>query len=363
MKKKERRFQTLEDIDETLALSSGAKKEKKRSVKRTAYFTEESIRDFLSEYGRLFAIPAVCVLLLLLILILEAAGGTGKAAPQKEDAPVASLSEAVQETEAGTAGNAEETAEAGFAPTEDSRINTTIDEYFAARLAADADELYRLFGRSGDSGKDALVKKLRAQASWIQSYDGITVYVLPGLNEKDKLCIVCYKINFRRTDTPAPGIMYCYLTEQEDGSYVIGENLLKDKVQYVNEQLSKPEVTALQEKVDEELRYALNQDSTLSLIYTSFLNGEIYNETAPDVNAEQEVNLFLTPEDSDLAGGIVIEQETEPAETAAVAIETDPSDSETGSFGTEPDTQAVQTAETAATPEDGSNAEGQEAAS
>ena len=201
-----------------------------------------------------------------------------------------------------------------LAACEDPAINRLFDEYFTARLAADTDTLYRLFGRSGDaSGQEELTSRLRAQASWIQSYDGISVYTMPGLADGDRVCIIRYKINFRRTNTNAPGIMYCYVQAQGDGSYRILENPDSETVKYINQKLEDPDVIAMQEEVNAELRSALSSDSDLALIYTSFLNGEIYNETAPDVNREQEVDLFLNPEDSDLVGGLVLEIDSETA--------------------------------------------------
>ena len=139
---------------------------------------------------------------------------------------------------------------------------------------------------------------------------------MPGLEEDERVCIIRYKINFRRTNTNAAGIMYCYMTRRSDGSWQILENPDSQRVKYLNEKLQDPDVIAMQDEVDSELRSALASDSDLALIYTSFLNGEIYNETAPDVNREQEVDLFLNPEDSDLVGDMVFEIDSESDEAA-----------------------------------------------
>ena len=332
MKKKERKFQSLEDIENSFRTSVRAKKEKKQLGKKTAFPGDLQFADLLEEYGRLLVIPAVSLFLIVLILILQAIwpGEAPQAAVQTPTENTESAApgenageEAAQgsgDTEAASSeedsASAEETEEAepeGPIPCRIPQIEQTVNEYFTARLNADADTLYRLYGRTSDTGKDALIKRLKAQASWIQSYDGIAVYTMPGMDEDSKVCIVTYKINFRRTNTNAPGIMYCYMTKQADGSWQIGENLRSDKVQYIDEKLADAEVVKMQDEVDAQLRSALNSDSTLALIYTSFLNGEIYNETAPDLNAEQEVDFFNNPADSDLVGGLVIENDGEPA--------------------------------------------------
>ena len=333
MKKKERKFQSLEDIENSFRTSVRAKKEKKQLGKKTAFPEDRQLADLLEEYGRLLVIPAVSLILIVLILILQAiwSGETPQAAAQTPAENTESAApgentgeEAAQDsgdTEAASSeedsASAEETEEAepeGPIPCRIPQIEQTVNEYFTARLNADADTLYRLYGRTSDTGKDALIKRLKAQASWIQSYDGIEVYTMPGMDEDSKVCIVTYKINFRRTNTNAPGIMYCYMMKQADGSWQIGENLRSDKVQYIDEKLADAEVVKMQDEVDAQLRSALNSDSTLALIYTSFLNGEIYNETAPDLNAEQEVDFLNNPADSDLVGGLVIENDGETAE-------------------------------------------------
>ena len=318
MKKRERKYQSLEDIEQDLKLSSGAKKAQKKNAKKTAYSGIPQLEELLSEYGRLLAIPAVSVVLILLILILQAFSGTNAngvpATAGTEAAGGRSLASPSSPSEPEE--DAEETAEEepeGPIPCRIPQIEQTVNDYFTARLNADTDTLYRLYGRRSDAGREALTKKLRAQASWIQSYDGIRVYTMPGMDDDSRVCVITYKINFRRTNTNAPGIMYCYMTRQQNGSWQIGENLKNDKVRYIDQKLEDPEVVKMQDEVDTELRNALDADSTLSLIYTSFLNGEIYNETAPDVNTEQEVDFLDNPADSDLVGGLVIENSGEEA--------------------------------------------------
>ena len=371
MKKKERKYQSLEDIEQDLKqklnVSPGADRVRKQNAKKTAYFGNPVLQDFLSEYGRLLVIPAVSVGLILLILILQAflpgTGGGVSASAETEAAGSAAAGTDTPETADAQQANASDTENASQNASQETeepeeaepegpilcripQIEQTVNDYFTARLKADTDTLYRLYGRSGDTGKDELAKKLRAQASWIQSYDGIRVYTMPGMDDDSKVCVITYKINFRRTNTNAPGIMYCYMMKQADGSWQIGENLKNDKVRYIDQKLQDPEVVKMQNEVDAELRNALNSDSTLSLIYTSFLNGEIYNETAPDINTEQEVDFLNNPADSDLAGGLVIENNGEETETSgepAAEGAGEQADGETGSPEAETETAPAAT--------------------
>lgn len=355
MKKRDKKFETLEDIEQQLLKPSGVRKEKKERIRKTAYAQEFSLEYILQEYGRLLVIPAICVVLIVIILIGEAIADRGGSGDGQglATASVAETSSAGTET-SGEEGSGETETEPETDPNklkacEDPGIDTAVNEYFTARLHSDTDTLYRLFGRTEDTGKEQLAQKLQAQASWIQSFDGIRVYTMPGLEEDERVCIIRYKINFRRTNTNAAGIMYCYMTRRSDGSWQILENPDSQRVKYLNEKLQDPDVIAMQDEVDSELRSALASDSDLALIYTSFLNGEIYNETAPDVNREQEVDLFLNPEDSDLVGDMVFEIDSESDEAAGAEniteTETATDSPAEPAADTAPETEAVEVPE------------------
>ena len=276
-------------------------------------YVENPFVEFLRDYSRLLVIPAVVIILIAVIMIAEAVGAGGKGGNEGENGEnavsgTATMSSARISDDASSGEEVSESSseaeDTGFKLNEDTRVERLINDYFYARLNADVDTLYTIFGRTTDTGRDELQKRLDAEKSWIQSYDGITTYVLPGLEDGEKLAVITYKINFRRTDTMAPGIMYCYISVRDDGSLYIEENLLKDKVDYINEQLALPEVEELIDSTDAELKAALDSDSDLALIYTSFNNGEIYKEQDLDVNREQEVDIMFTPEGSDLTGGL-----------------------------------------------------------
>ena len=309
---KHRKFNSLEDIEKNLFQKKKERASKKtlKAKRQTAKYVENPFVEFLRDYSRLLVIPAASVLLIAVIMIAEALGAgapdTGEKGDDMLSETATSSSAMAAESDPGSAAAAslKEAEDTGLKLNEDTRIERLINDYFYARLNADVDSLYTIFGRTADTGRDELQKRLDAERSWIQSYDGITIYVLPGIELDERVAIITYKINFRRTDTMAPGIMYCYISTGDDGSLHIEENLLKDKVDYINEQLSLPEVEELIDSTDAELKAALDSDSDLALIYTSFNNGEIYKEQDLDVNREQEVDIMFTPEGSDLTGGL-----------------------------------------------------------
>lgn len=259
------------------------------------------------EYGRMLMIPLIAVLLMAVILLLDNGNNESNANKGLETESTASQAEQPV-TEAAE--------EDGLPVCEIPEIRMLVSDYFSARLSADTDRLYEIFGRKEDNRKEKLAKLLKTQASWIQSYENIEVYALPGKEQDARLCIITYDIDFRRTDTLAPGIMYSYVQRDADGNYIIAENLRKETRDYINEKLEEEPVVKLRTEINNELQNHLAKDSTLALIYTSFLDGKIYNEADLAAQDEQEVNL-LTPENSDLVGGLQSETDSTDAEDGA----------------------------------------------
>ena len=263
---------------------------------------------------------------------------------------------AEQEASSGETVSEEET---GFKLTEDEGLNQLVRDYFDARLAADTGRIYELFGRSDASPNEAFAEKLEAQASWIQGYQDIEVYSMPGTAENEELCLVTYEIDFRRTDAMAPGIMYFYAEADGSGGYTIAETLMKDRVDYAETALSEEPAKSLIEETDAALKEALDNDSTLALIYTSFMNGAIYDDTSIDVDGEQDVDIFMDPEDS-----ILVDEDTlkDIAEEASEAASIEASEAAGDVYETDAsDTQSVETAAqpSALSPEQGAVAVGE----
>jgi len=214
--------------------------------------------------------------------------------------------ESISEAESIEASIAESEAEAmkhRLLLCDEDSVNETVKNYFALRQAGDAEGLCRLCGMDTENGVDPeLAATLSAQASWVRSFDDIEVYLLPTEDENTRLGVAKYKINFRRVNTKAPGIMYFYLTRAGDGSWQINENLLKETREQIREEFEKSGVQSLIDENTAELKKALEADSDLALMYTSFRNGEIYSDYNLDPDREQQVDLFTNPEDSILLG-------------------------------------------------------------
>ena len=234
---------------------------------------------------------------------------------------VDAAAESIAASEAAAAAAAQsdsaETEQEAFAVNEDEAINSAVKAYFDARLNADTTKIFELFGRQDTSADSDMTDRLKAQASWIQGFQDINVYSIPGISDNEVFCIVTYDIDFRRTDAIAPGVLYCFASKDAEGNVTFTETLMKDKVDFADKALALPSAKELIDDVNSRLKEVLAGDGTLALIYTSFNDGEIYKESEIDINAEQEVNVDFGAEDSVLVGDDVLKDIADEAAQAA----------------------------------------------
>ena len=86
---------------------------------------------------------------------------------------------------------------------------------------------------------------------------------------------VTYDVKFRRVDTLAPGLMWCYVVKNDNGDYIIRENVVGDEADYVANQNQTEDVRLLSTQVNERLKQAVESDSLLAGIYKDLSNGAV----------------------------------------------------------------------------------------
>lgn len=237
-------------------------------------------------------VAVVCIIVVVAVLVSQSLRNDELSAEETDE------SETVVETKAPVVAD----TSIPFTLCKDEEILSLSKSYFDARLSADSSAIYTLFGRSDTSSDDSLQKRLEVQAGWIQAFNDITVYTVPGTTSDELLCLVTYVIDFRRTDAMAPGVMYFFAEKTSDGSYYIAETLPKEKVDYAKAFLSADSASVIINSVDDELSQSLASDSTLALIYTSFLSGDIYTEADLELEQEPDVEVVFDAADSVLVG-------------------------------------------------------------
>jgi len=234
-----------------------------------------------NEDRKIMIIPALIIVLILVIKFLEALG-LGVPLTNKNKIAVSS-------SEMASASDMHEDQDTSLKEYNDDVLEKFFREYFQAKLTADVDTLYRLSGVSNQSEEQQskLKAQLKTQAGYIESYDDIKTYAVPGIGENEKLVFLQYKVRFRRAKTAAPAIMYCYIKVNENNAFELVENKTPEQTKFVYDYIqTHQEVKDLINAVDSQLLEALSSDSRLAVLYDAFQTGRIYKEDQASIDSE-----------------------------------------------------------------------------
>ncbi len=291
----DRELKDLDDVDKALEEKPIEGVIERKRARRIANMRKRQKQAQLHEMLGLLGIPALVVVLIILILILDRN-------PKNLDAqggglPVASSSElehVAGDDESASAGIADGNAGADEDASlvrqyNDEYMTKLFQDYFNARLQGDTDTLYRLTGVTNQTEEQtaSLQKKLKTQAGYIEAYQDIQQYAVDGLEKNTKLVFVTYNVKFRRTDTLAPGIMYCYVKVNDQNSFEIVENMSPEQTKFVNSYITNhSEVQELINATNSRLLEAISSDQRLAVIYDAIQSGRIYTDSQEEIDSE-----------------------------------------------------------------------------
>ena len=278
----EKRPGNLDDVAKLLSKKAEQKIILKKRNQSQRILRHKRNKKEYNEERRILVIPVLIVVLILLIKLLEALGlGGGVSNGKNSPASASNLSSSsdlvdVQEEHALKVYN-------------DDVLQKFFQDYFQAKLAADVDTLYRLSGVTNQSTEQRakLKSQLKTQAGYIESYEDIKTYAVPGIGKNEKLVFVQYKVHFRRAKTLAPAIMYCYIKVNEANSFELVENRTPEQTKFIYAYIQKhQEVKDLINAVDSQLLEALSSDSRLAVLYDAFQTGRIYKEDQASIDSQ-----------------------------------------------------------------------------
>lgn len=232
------------------------------------------------KYGRLLLIPAGILLLILGVLFLD----------MRRDKQAKSVAENRNQV----------TEETVFVPENTLRrneileITDLINTYQAAKLTADADKLYALFGKDPATIDDALRKKLKDEAKMYEYFSADTaVYIADGASAEEFVVYAKMYLKFKKAETPAPMLFSMYVTSQ-DGVYKIvdSDSLSSEQQSRILAMNETPEVQRMYMELKNELSIAVVEDVNLADKYKDFVEGELRflspEKTKESLAAKQE---------------------------------------------------------------------------
>lgn len=143
---------------------------------------------------------------------------------------------------------------------EDSEIVQLIKDYLQAKIDGKVKKLKNLV----TDGSTIDIESIQKKTEFIESYDNIKVYTIPGYGDIDFIAYVYMEVKIASIDTKAPGLdEYC--VKQVDGEYKIVRGEVSDETgAYIEEARQSEEVQALLGKVDKKLNKAMKKDEALA---------------------------------------------------------------------------------------------------
>lgn len=303
--------------------------------------------DDLRENAGIVVIPALIIVLIIVILILDhdstnsaKASGASAGVVLETDAsgnPIEGGATGLEGADgSGTGADAAAAGSIGDTHTvkllNSDVMESFFQKYFTARLEGDVDTIYAMTGVANqtDEQKQVLQDELKTQAGYIEAYQDIQQYCGDGVEPYSHVAFVTYNVKFRRVDTLAPGIMYCYLKVNDQNEFEIVENLTPEEQKLVNEYLTKhQEVQELVTSTNSKLLEAISSDERLAVVYDAFQSGRIYKEDQSVI--DQQVSLIP---DTTEATESTAESSGETVESTVVVDPSTASDTETASTET-----------------------------
>lgn len=174
------------------------------------------------------------------------------------------------------------------------QVNQLISDYFQAKIDQDAERLFAIFGKgTDDAGLENRRAELQNEAVFIDDYQEIVCYTKPGLTDDSYVVYVTYNVKFKRVDTLAPGLMWCYALKDESGNYMIREHVIGEEADYVAKQNQTEDVRLLSNQVNERLRQAIESDTLLAGIYKELRDGAVVSSSQGDDEEGEDSQISL----------------------------------------------------------------------
>ena len=154
-------------------------------------------------------------------------------------------------------------------------IDTLVQNYLDARINADAQLMYEVFGRSDSEGQEDLQARLAQEQLIYEGFEETTIYTLDGLDENSKIVYIYSYIKFYDVVTTAPILVKAYATMNDNGSYhfIQTSEYTQQIAQLVYDSTALTSVKALDQQMRDELTYAVTTDAKLGGIYEVIVSG------------------------------------------------------------------------------------------
>lgn len=172
-------------------------------------------------------------------------------------------------------------------------INQLMEQYFMSISDCDMETFLHLFTSQDTSEEEYFLQEFEQQRQYIEGYQNISCYTVPGLQENELAAYVYYEIRYVGVETAAPGLVCIYAVRGEDGVYRIYDQEQSEELEAYLEQLSLNEdVRLLSMQVDQKMEEAMEADLGLRERVTFMKLGASYMQ---EEEQTEEILMEETP--------------------------------------------------------------------
>jgi uncharacterized protein YgiM (DUF1202 family) len=140
-----------------------------------------------------------------------------------------------------------------------SDINELMQEFYQALADGDMDTVRTL----RDYNDDTEILQYEKKSEFIESYDNITCYTKPGLDDSSYFVYVSYEVKVENIDTKAPGLNAFFVYTNDEGRLVIDGNMEDDVTAAFKLVTNQDDVVDLYNRVDVSYNEAIASDEEL----------------------------------------------------------------------------------------------------
>ena len=247
------------------------KNEKNRTI---LGMDEHTFRRFL----RFLMLPGAVLVLVLIILLADAPRRKAKKEAEAAAAAAASASEMTAAAETEPVWVTVDYATAEPVPNEVPEIDALVAAYLDARKTGNAEELFRVFGRTEFDDYEAVAAKMNEERKVIEDFTDTEIFTIPGIDRDSYLVYIRTNGWFKKVIDPAPLFFRAYVMRKAEGNYIMKEDstLTDAEREAVRLADGAPAVAAMNNEQRAALARAIVSDGKLGSLYESM------REKAPD---------------------------------------------------------------------------------
>lgn len=220
----------------------------------------DNFREWLSDNLR-YILLGLAILAVLLLLFFGIKAIMGNSSDKKENEPAKKTEQKKESTDSEkTDGNkSEEEDENALEKNAYPEVNALIQSFYSAWGDKDVTKMKELTDNFNATDETKVTN-----ATYIESYENVTVYTKKGLDENSYVVFAAYDLKFKDINTPAPGLSELYVYKNEDGKYIIQNDDTNAEIQECIEKTrQESDVAELIAEVEEKLNTAMASDDTL----------------------------------------------------------------------------------------------------